>query len=130
MFKIQFLDHVAIRVKDPEYTVQWYEKVLGLKKWHPEEWKPYPIFLLAGETGIAVFPTKSKDPEPFPKGGFQIIDHFAFRVDQENFEQAQEYLNTLKIPFHFQDHRFFHSIYFKDPDGHQLELTTPIIGFN
>lgn len=29
--KIEFSDHVAIRVKDLELSVNWYEKVLELK---------------------------------------------------------------------------------------------------
>ncbi len=28
--KVSFLDHVAIRVTDPEVSVRWYETTLGL----------------------------------------------------------------------------------------------------
>jgi catechol-2,3-dioxygenase len=41
-----------------------------------------------------------------------------------NFEAAQEVLADREIPFHFSDHSVSHSIYFEDPDGHELELTT------
>ncbi|MEL6970896.1 MAG: hypothetical protein AAFZ63_26380 [Bacteroidota bacterium] len=52
-FNIDFLDHVAIRVKDLEIYAQWYERTLGLVRYSPEAWQPFPIFLLAGKTGIA-----------------------------------------------------------------------------
>jgi catechol-2,3-dioxygenase len=50
--------------------------------------------------------------------------HFAFRADRENFLHAQDELKKRAIPFDFQDHEISHSIYFRDPDGHQIEITT------
>jgi len=47
-----------------------------------------------------------------------------FRVDRVNFEAAQADLRRRGISVEFQDHGAAHSIYFKDPDGLQLELTT------
>ena len=54
-FEIDFLDHVAIRVSDMEVSVRWYERVLGLKKYQFDAWGTYPIFMMAGKTGIAIF---------------------------------------------------------------------------
>jgi catechol 2,3-dioxygenase-like lactoylglutathione lyase family enzyme len=45
--KIEFLDHVAIRVADIEASAKWYEKVLGLKRYQLPEWGDFPIFLLS-----------------------------------------------------------------------------------
>jgi catechol 2,3-dioxygenase-like lactoylglutathione lyase family enzyme len=50
--------------------------------------------------------------------------HLAFRADRENFLAAQQELKKGGIKFEFQDHEIAHSIYFRDPDGHQLEITT------
>ena len=33
-FNINFLDHVAIRVKDMDVSIEWYSRVMGLKKYH------------------------------------------------------------------------------------------------
>ena len=49
--------------------------------------------------------------------------HLAFRADRKNFLSAQEELKGRGIKFEFQDHEISHSIYFRDPDGHQLELS-------
>jgi len=50
--------------------------------------------------------------------------HFAFRADRENFLRAQDELKERAIPFDFQDHEISHSIYFRDLDGHEIEITT------
>jgi catechol 2,3-dioxygenase-like lactoylglutathione lyase family enzyme len=50
--------------------------------------------------------------------------HLAFRTDQTNFQRAQAELRGQQIPFQFEDHQIAHSIYFRDPDGHQIEITT------
>lgn len=125
--RIKTLDHIALRVRDLEESAKWYERVLHLKRLQPEEWKPFPVFMIAENgTGIALFPTRSKAADNLPSGDWIKGDHYAFQVDEQNFESAQEHLNKERIPFVFQDHFYFHSIYFKDPDGHQLELTTQV----
>ncbi|MFT5166789.1 MAG: catechol 2,3-dioxygenase-like lactoylglutathione lyase family enzyme [Saprospiraceae bacterium] len=126
-FEIECLDHVAIRVADLEVAANWYEKVLGLKRYQVEEWGDFPVFLLAGKTGIALFPA-NLDHTKLPSDSKNIkIDHFAFNVTLENFEKARAYYEALGLKYHFQDHHYFHSIYTKDPDGHTVELTTIVV---
>jgi catechol 2,3-dioxygenase-like lactoylglutathione lyase family enzyme len=50
--------------------------------------------------------------------------HLAFRANYDGFLTAQEELRRRGIKFEFQDHEISHSIYFRDPDGHELEITT------
>ena len=61
-FSIDYLDHVAIRVKNIDASARWYENVLGLTRKEVPEWGDYPIFLLTGKTGIALFPATLDDP--------------------------------------------------------------------
>ncbi len=125
-FTINFLDHVAIRVKDLEASVHWYQHTLGLKKYQFAEWGPFPVFMLSGQTGVAIFPAKLDDVAiPFSKN--VKIDHFAFNVSPQDLERAQAYLSGIGEHFEFQDHHFFHSIYLKDPDGHTVELTALVV---
>jgi catechol 2,3-dioxygenase-like lactoylglutathione lyase family enzyme len=56
------------------------------------------------------------------------FSHLAFRVSAPAFKTAQAELGAQGIPFEFMDHKIAHSIYFLDPDGHQLELTTYEVG--
>lgn len=122
--KVDFLDHVAIRVKDLELSANWYEKILGLKKHKFKEWGEFPIFMLSNKTGIALFPADLNDDMINQKSKNVKIDHFAFNVNKENFEKAIKYYEELGIEFQLQDHYYFDSIYTKDPDGHTVELTT------
>ena len=123
-FKINFLDHVAIRVKDIDLATAWYEKVLGLKKYEVDAWGPYPIFMLAGRTGVALFPANTNDPKLEARSKNVKIDHFAFNVTQEDFKRAQQKYDRLGLKYSIQDHVCFHSMYTEDPDGHMVELTT------
>lgn len=129
-FQLEFLDHVAIRVKDMETSAKWYEEVLGLKRYQLPEWGEFPIFLLSGKSGVALFPA-NKDDIPLPQTSRNVkIDHFAFNVTNENFEKAKIRYNKLNLEFTIQDHHFFHSIYTKDPDGLTVELTTLVVDEN
>lgn len=126
-FQIKTLDHVALRVRDIEISAQWYERVLGLRRIQPEAWGPFPIFMVAENgTGVALFPPQTNTPESLPEKDWIRGDHYAFRVESDHFEAAQQHLKDLEIPFEFQDHHYFYSIYFLDPDGHELELTTQV----
>jgi len=129
-FQIAFLDHVAIRVKDMEVSIRWYEEVLGLVKHQLEEWGDFPVFMFSRKTGVAIFPANLDDTS-FDKFSRNVkIDHFAFNVTSHDFEKAQLHFEEKEIKFEFQDHHYFHSIYLKDPDGHTVELTTLVIDEN
>lgn len=120
--KINGLDHIALRVSDPEATAQWYEEVLGLQRYqHEKAWGPYPIMMLAGTSGLALFPTSS-DQTSFKRPG-EGLAHFAFNVDFAELSDARENIKRFGVKVTFEDHHYFHSIYFRDPNGFLVELT-------
>lgn len=121
---IRFLDHVAIRVTDLEISADWYYKVLGLQRYQLPEWGDFPIFMLSGKSGVALFPADKSAPPLDPVSKNVKIDHFAFNVDRANFELAKTRYKELDLKFSIQDHHYFDSMYTKDPDGHVVELTT------
>lgn len=126
-FNINFLDHVAIYVEDMNISIKWYSKVLGLKKYRLEKWGDFPIFMLAGKSGIALFPANTEDEKINQTSRNVCIDHFAFNVSNEDFIIAQNYFKSINIPFQFKDHHYYHSVYLKDPDNHSVELTTLLV---
>ncbi len=118
------LDHVAIRVADLERSAEWYSKVLGLKRYQLPEWGDFPLFLLAGKSGVALFPANLEDPKLPPLTKNIGMDHFAFHLSQENFKKAIQHYDALKLDYTIKDHHYFDSVYTEDPDGHTVELTS------
>jgi catechol 2,3-dioxygenase-like lactoylglutathione lyase family enzyme len=112
------LDHVALSVGDQQASESWYREVLGLGREYADAWGDTPVALMAQGSGLALFRAAGNGD------GAVGLRHIAFRVDRENFDVAQEDLRGRGIAFEFQDHGVSHSIYFQDPDGLQLELTT------
>lgn len=112
--RLEGVDHVAFAVADQERSIAWYQEVLGLVEEHPE-WERHPAMLLEGGSGVALFATHQAPP------GFL---HLAFRVDRASFEEVRERLTGRGIEFEVVDHGTAHSMYFADPDGVRLELTT------
>ena len=126
-FNINFLDHIDIHVKDMDISIEWYSRVMCLKKYQLEKWGEFPVFMLSGKSGIAIFPANLDDEKCNQESRNVKIDHFAFNVSNEDFKKAQDYFNEINVLFEFQDHHYFHSIYLKDPDNHTVELTTLIV---
>src|SRR5260370_1294814 len=83
-----------------------------------------PAFIGKGSNSLGLFPVRSKEgSKSSERAGVRML-HLAFRADRKNFLSAQEELKRRGIQFEFQDHEISHSIYFRDPDGHELEITT------
>jgi len=124
MAKVEGIDHVALAVRDVAASVAWYQQVLELERVHEEVWGDFPAMIGIGATSLALFPIQDEDPKPPPGKDTVAMRHVAFRASSDCFEEAQTRLNRLGIEFEFQDHEIAHSIYFLDPDGHEIELTT------
>ena len=116
--QIEGVDHVAFAVVGQEWSISWYEDVLGLDDVHPE-WERHPAVLQRGGSGVALFAGEGREP------GFL---HLAFRVDGASFAEARQRLGERGISFRIVDHGTAHSLYFEDPDGIRLELTTYDVG--
>lgn len=124
MFRLEGIDHVALTVRNVESSVQWYQDVLGLTRLHQEVWGSFPAVVGTGTTSLALFPVASDHPDGPPGPETLCFRHVAFRVDRRSFESARAELSAGGVNLEFQDHQIAHSIYLRDPDGHQLEITT------
>ena len=122
--QLQGIDHVALAVRDVEQSAQWYIDVLGFERRYDGMWDGIPTFIAKGNTAIALFPMRDGHPKsPGRSSGIRML-HLAFRANRENFLGAEQELKKRGIKFEFQGHEISHSIYFRDPDGHELEITT------
>jgi catechol 2,3-dioxygenase-like lactoylglutathione lyase family enzyme len=122
--QLEGVDHVALSVRDIESSVKWYVEVLGFERVHEGMWNGVPTFIGKGNSGIALFPASLNVKSRSSSRRDIRMLHLAFRANRENFLTAQRELQERGIKFEFQDHEISHSIYFRDPDGHQLEITT------
>ncbi len=124
MFQLEGIDHVALAVADTERSARWYVEVLGFERQHDDVWNGRPIFLAKGNTGIALFHAHNGPPLVSSKSDHIGMTHLAFRASYEEFLNAQRVLKSRAISCEFRDHKISHSIYFSDPDGIRLEITT------
>ena len=122
MIEIEGIDHVALSVRDIEQSARWYVDVLGFEHRWPGMWGGVPTFIGKGTTALALFPSRGSGAETSRYGARML--HLAFRATRAAFLAAQGALQERGIAFEFQDHEISHSIYFRDPDGHELEITT------
>ena len=101
--------------------MEWYVATLGFERVFSDKWSGIPIFLRLGSTFIALFP-HGKNSGKFED---QRVSHLAFcAATYADFRSAQGELQARDVSFQFEDHEISHSIYFRDPDGFLLEITT------
>lgn len=124
MFELEGLDHVALGVRDVERSADWYVKVLGFERRYDGMWEGIPVFVARDKTAIALFPAGSDQANPSLPRRREGMLHLAMRANRANFIAAQRELTNRGIAFHFRDHEISQSIYFRDPDGIELEITT------
>jgi catechol 2,3-dioxygenase-like lactoylglutathione lyase family enzyme len=126
------LDHVAIPVFDAEATHRFYSLTLGLPLidahsgdgWEGKEWLMM-VFGLSDDRQLAFFAfngVKNPGIGSLPKDS----RHYAFSVATAKEHEAwREKLRAAKVEFWEEEHGDQKSIYFSDPNGHILEITTP-----
>ena len=126
-FSVQQIDHVEVRVPDVAEAAAWYERVLGLVPVPGIDWTaPLMISSDGGNTKIALFRGE-------PQGADEGWRRVAFKVSGSAFleflgrSEAAGLTNpdgsTLRAR-NVVDHDISWSIYFTDPVGNPLEVTT------
>jgi len=117
---IRGLYEVAIRVKELARAESFYRGILGLKVGIRDERRNWLFLRAGGEAGMVVL---QEDKGEWP------TQHFAFTVAEADIEQAAIILREQGLAVEgpvFHDWMPAKSIYFADPDGHDLELCAPV----
>ena len=132
---VRKIHHVAYRCNDAKETALWYEKNLDMKlvlaiaedqvpsTKDPDQYMH--LFMDAGGGNILAF---FEIPKSAPMGRDpntpNWVQHIAFEVgslDELNAARAKLEANGVEV-LGITDHTIFQSIYFRDPNGHRLEL--------
>ena len=135
MINVKKLHHNAYRCNDSEKTRQFYEDFLGLPLVEAFEISStmtgrktkalHTFYSLADGSSLAFFEVINK---PLKYKRWHDFDlHIALEVEENilmNYLQLAKDRNIeTRGP---SNHGFIKSIYFRDPDGYVIELTTPI----
>jgi len=116
MLPIKGLYEIAIRVKDLARAESFYRDVLGLEEGFRDERRNWLFLRAGGDAGMVVL---QEDKGEWP------TQHFAFSVSAADIGRAAALLKekgvSVSEPVH---HKWMNSVsvYFDDPDGHELEL--------
>ncbi len=117
---LEALDHVGLAVADVARSVAWYTDVLGLQRVHEQAWGDFPAVLEANGSGIALFPRT----DGHPIGPDDPLRHIGFRTTRAGLDQARAELTARAMWFDAGDYGIAWSLYFPDPDGYLVEITT------
>jgi catechol 2,3-dioxygenase-like lactoylglutathione lyase family enzyme len=131
---VEQIDHVELFVPKRREAASWYRRALGCEivpeceHWAEDPSGPLMISPDGGNTKLAIF--RGEPQGPRPTAGFHLV---AFRVDGPTFADFVRHVSELGLVNHrgepvvadaFVDHKQALSIYFCDPYGHRLEITT------
>jgi glyoxylase I family protein len=118
--------HMALICNDVEQTIQFYQELLGFPLIELIENRDYKgsthLFFDIGHDNLLAFfdfPGLGLKPGVESLGSVQ---HIAISTTAENLERTKARLEARGIPYLGPDRGVTTSIYFKDPDGIQIEL--------
>lgn len=119
--QFEWMDHVAIRVKDLEVAAKWYGDVLAFEvvnRWD-NAW-----VLRRGRTRLGLYLAPGAVPVDDSDGRL-TMHHFAFFVTPSQMIAAQVFLRENGIAYDGpKDSGHFWSLFVVDPDGYQVEFIT------
>ncbi len=138
--KIQALHHIAYKCGNAQATRDFYEGILGLpltltvKNTRVPTTGDKPVtyfhfFFGLGDGSSVAFFDLGDDAQPIHSPNTPSwVNHLALRMDtREELAEAHKRLLDAGIEVHgVIDHDFVESIYFFDPNGIRLELTTAL----
>ena len=128
------IHHAALICSDPERTIEFYQGLLGFPLVELVENRDYPgsshFFFDVGNRnllGFFDFPGLGLEQAVEAIGGVQ---HIAIHVPRDHWERLRERLDAEGIEYVGPDRGIEESMYFKDPDGIQIELLSdPLMYF-
>lgn len=129
----------ALFVANTRSSMAFYERVLGLSPLStldPSEANPRLIAMNVGGAQVLLLFRRdgSTDGVPF-SGGFipgsnsSGTTHFAFAIDALHYDRWKQHLESIAIDIESEVRweRGGRSLYFRDLDGHLVELATPLL---
>jgi glyoxylase I family protein len=133
------LSHIALITRDTAATADFYIRIMGMELVNavlddaiPSTGEPVPyfhsFFRMADGSTVAFFEAPELPPlAPPPHPAYDTFQHLALQVaSTAEVDRWHQWLGACGVevlgPI---DHKIIYSIYFHDPNGVRLEITTP-----
>jgi catechol 2,3-dioxygenase-like lactoylglutathione lyase family enzyme len=123
------MDHIVLRVKDVEVSLQFYTELLGLRPERVEQWRAgeirFPSARLNDDTIIDFFAT---DQQPIGKNGVRNQDHFCMVIEPTDMDDLKSRFEAMGVEIQagpgkrWGAHGDGISLYIYDPDDNVVEL--------
>ena len=120
MVEIKGIFEVALRVADLAASEAFYCGVLGLESGLRQDERKWHFLWLRDRSGMVVL---QEEPGEWP------LQHFAFTLGAADLDKAAQTLRERGVAVTdpvTHDWMNARSVYFVDPDGHQLEFCAPL----
>jgi catechol 2,3-dioxygenase-like lactoylglutathione lyase family enzyme len=114
MIETTGIDHVVLHVNDVQRSKKFYTEVLGMTPYREDDGQ---VFLHAGQQGVALF---RKEGETSLTAG-NDLNHLALNVAAGSYETLKAELEKHGVAVSGRPGED-RCIYFRDPDGHRLQL--------
>lgn len=116
------LDHVVLRVRDPEASAAWYSDVLGLEVLRLEEWRRGEVpFVSLRVDATTIIDLLAGEPDG------TNVDHVALVVEGTDLDElaASGTVDVVRpVARLWGAQGWGRGLYVADPDGHVVELRT------
>lgn len=114
MIQTSGIDHIVLHCKDVERSRKFYTEVLGMTAYREGGGQ---VFMHAGGQGVALFEQQGDTPI----GAGNDLNHLALNVAGGTYESLKAELERHNVSVSGRQGED-HCIYFRDPDGHRLQL--------
>ena len=123
IFKVERIDHVVLRVRDLAGMVRFYERALGFR----EERRIERLSLVQMRAGASMLDLVASETQD---AVVPNMDHLCFRVEPFDRDAIVTQLAPFGISVGETVERYGAegtgpSVYFRDPEGNQIELKGP-----
>ena len=122
------VDHLALISSDLDQTIQFYTEVVGMRltqvfQNRDEPTSTHIFFDMGGGNSLAFFDFPEKDTEPTVRG-VGSMHHIALKATAKQFQSLLAKLDEKQVQYSLHGSREKGSVYMRDPDNIQVEVTT------